>query len=97
MLAEIARGLGVDPSSDPAGEAPTLTAEQLKKLSDGGIEIGSHTVTHPALSSLGRAEAIEELTASNGTWTGGVRDGVVSPGDAAPSAAPSRATRTRAR
>jgi peptidoglycan/xylan/chitin deacetylase (PgdA/CDA1 family) len=67
MFAEIARGLGVDAGSDPADEAPTLTADEIKKLSAGGIEIGSHTVTHPALSSLGRADAVEELTASKKT------------------------------
>ncbi|HEY1269013.1 MAG TPA: polysaccharide deacetylase family protein [Candidatus Binatia bacterium] len=64
MLAEIARGLDVDAASDPADEAPTLTDEQLKKLSAGGIEIGSHTVTHPSLAGLSRADAVEELTAS---------------------------------
>ncbi len=67
MLAEIARGLGVDVTSDPADEAPILTAEQLKILSAGDIEIGSHTVTHPALSSLSCTDAAEELTASKKT------------------------------
>lgn len=67
MFAEIARGLGVDADSDPADEAPTLTADEIKKLSAGGIEIGSHTITHPSLPSLDRADAVEELTASKKT------------------------------
>jgi peptidoglycan/xylan/chitin deacetylase (PgdA/CDA1 family) len=67
MLAGIAHDLGVEADSDPAEEAPTLTTEQLKKMSDAGIEIGSHTVTHPALSSVSPTDAAEELTASKKT------------------------------
>jgi peptidoglycan/xylan/chitin deacetylase (PgdA/CDA1 family) len=67
VLAEIAHCLNVEADSDPAEEAPTLTTEQLKTMSDAGIEIGSHTVTHPALSSLSRTDAAEELTASKKT------------------------------
>src|SRR5262249_16734332 len=67
MLAEGAQNLGVEADSDPAGEAPTLTVEQIKKMSDAGVEIGSHTVTHPALSSVSRTDAAEELTASKKT------------------------------
>jgi peptidoglycan/xylan/chitin deacetylase (PgdA/CDA1 family) len=67
MLVEIAHRLRVKADSDPANEAPTLTAEQLRKMSAAGIEIGSHTVTHPALSSLSRADAAEELAASKKT------------------------------
>ena len=67
MLAEIAHNLGVEADSDPADEAPTLTVEQIKQMSAAGVEIGSHTVTHPALSSVSRTDAAEELTASKKT------------------------------
>lgn len=38
-----------------------LTSEQLRMLSDGGMEIGGHTVTHPILGKLSVSEAETEI------------------------------------
>jgi peptidoglycan/xylan/chitin deacetylase (PgdA/CDA1 family) len=64
LLAIVAKKLGVDPTSDPADDLPMLAGDQLREMADAGIEIGSHTVSHPALSALAREEAIHELTES---------------------------------
>ena len=41
-----------------------LTWDQIKILHDGGIEIGSHTRTHPALNSVSSAKLTEEVIGS---------------------------------
>ncbi|MBD2355852.1 polysaccharide deacetylase family protein [Tolypothrix sp. FACHB-123] len=41
-----------------------LTWEQVQEMLDYGIEFGSHTCTHPELSSLSREQCIEEITRS---------------------------------
>jgi peptidoglycan/xylan/chitin deacetylase (PgdA/CDA1 family) len=41
-----------------------LTADELRTLAAQGVEIGSHTVTHPDLSALGYDEALAELGTS---------------------------------
>ncbi len=67
LLADLAHRLGLKADSDPADEIPALTAGHLKSMAAAGVEIGSHTVTHSALSSLGRDDAAAELTASKKT------------------------------
>ena len=44
--------------------APLLTPEQLRELSRSGIEIGSHTITHPRLTSIDAGNVRKELTGS---------------------------------
>lgn len=44
-----------------AGKLPLLDAEGLRKLSEAGIEIGSHTVSHPQLTKLSPAQVDAEL------------------------------------
>ena len=44
--------------------SPILTAEELRTLAAAGVEIGSHTVTHPDLSALDYDEALAELATS---------------------------------
>lgn len=44
--------------------SPILTAGELRTLAAEGVEIGSHTATHPDLSALGYDDALAELAAS---------------------------------
>ena len=44
--------------------APMLTRDEVRLLHAQGVEIGSHTVTHPDLASLNRADAERELRES---------------------------------
>jgi peptidoglycan/xylan/chitin deacetylase (PgdA/CDA1 family) len=44
-----------------APRARMLTAAELRSLSDAGIEIGGHTLTHPDLTTLAFDEALREL------------------------------------
>lgn len=41
-----------------------LTADELRLLSAAGVEIGAHSVTHPDLTSLSYADALDELAGS---------------------------------
>lgn len=41
-----------------------MTAEELRTLSDKGVEIGAHTVTHPDVTGLGFEEALDEMSRS---------------------------------
>lgn len=52
--------LGEQPPWWP-GSAPTVNQSQLRRLVAAGIDIGSHTRTHPSLPALGRPEARREL------------------------------------
>lgn len=66
--AENGRPLDVPELSAEAAKAPaelaTLAWPELRDLADRGIEIGSHTVSHPHLTQLGDAELARELTES---------------------------------
>jgi peptidoglycan/xylan/chitin deacetylase (PgdA/CDA1 family) len=46
------------------GAVPMLTQADVRNLHAAGIEIGAHTVTHPDLTTLSRAQATEELRRS---------------------------------
>ena len=56
----------VDGSTRPSTlpEAPMLSWEMVKQMRRAGMEIGSHTVTHPTLSQLSADECRQELVAS---------------------------------
>jgi peptidoglycan/xylan/chitin deacetylase (PgdA/CDA1 family) len=60
---------GTDPSF--------LTVPQLRVLEQRGVEIGSHTVTHVDLPTLGDAQVMQELTASKRTLERAVRHPVL--------------------
>lgn len=61
LIGEIAERLGVSRAADrPA----MLTWAQVKKMAAAGMTIGSHTATHPVLSTLTAEETMKELTAS---------------------------------
>lgn len=48
----------------PAGEAETLTWDELRILAESGVEIGSHTCSHPRLTELSDGELRRELVES---------------------------------
>jgi peptidoglycan/xylan/chitin deacetylase (PgdA/CDA1 family) len=52
-------------ASQPAAEPDTLSADELRLLAEGGlVEIGAHTVTHPALTQLTADEQLVEMRSS---------------------------------
>ncbi|MBE0437650.1 MAG: polysaccharide deacetylase family protein [Methylomicrobium sp.] len=48
----------------PSEQTKMLSADQLREMSDAGMEIGSHTCSHPDLSQLSFKQKLEELTRS---------------------------------
>jgi peptidoglycan/xylan/chitin deacetylase (PgdA/CDA1 family) len=57
------RELAAEVERQPS-ELETMGWDELRELSDAGVEIGSHTRTHAHLTELGEAELSEELVAS---------------------------------
>ncbi len=54
-----------DTGAGPRPEYRSVTSDEVRKLAEGGlIEIGAHTVTHPALCEFSAAEQWEEITQS---------------------------------
>jgi peptidoglycan/xylan/chitin deacetylase (PgdA/CDA1 family) len=67
---------------EPGPKKPLVTAEQVRDLSEQGMEIGSHGLTHTALTTLEDTELTKELTESRAILreiTGQPVDGVVYP------------------
>jgi len=64
VLASIAAQLGFSNDENPGGRLQMLTWPEVKRLAEEGMTIGSHTVTHPVLSSLSGEEILEELASS---------------------------------
>lgn len=50
--------------TSPPSYGEYMTAEQIKEVSSYGIEIGSHTISHPNLTAVSAIKAGEELTIS---------------------------------
>lgn len=50
--------------TDFVGEEPYLTWDEIRAMSAGGMEIGSHTLAHRALPKLPPAEQLRDVTAS---------------------------------
>ncbi|WP_431065185.1 polysaccharide deacetylase family protein [Methylotuvimicrobium sp.] len=48
----------------PSEQTKMLSADQIREMSDAGMEIGSHTCSHPDLSQLSFKQQLEELTRS---------------------------------
>jgi peptidoglycan/xylan/chitin deacetylase (PgdA/CDA1 family) len=63
-LAEIARNLHFNPDTFPPTFTPMATWDHLREMSDGGMTIGSHAMTHPVLSLTARQEAQREVITS---------------------------------
>jgi peptidoglycan/xylan/chitin deacetylase (PgdA/CDA1 family) len=55
---------GLDGGGNPEGEREGLVWDQLRDLVECGWEIGSHTVSHPLLPMLPRAQVMDELARS---------------------------------
>lgn len=51
----------------PIGKTGSMTESELKEISSNGIEIGSHTVTHPDLTIISHDKAVKEITDSKNT------------------------------
>lgn len=64
ILDTIERQYGAYYQGDDLTLSRTVTWEQVREMAAAGMEIGSHTVTHPILSNLSEAEIAWELTAS---------------------------------
>jgi peptidoglycan/xylan/chitin deacetylase (PgdA/CDA1 family) len=63
-ITRIARSLGVDLPAKPPPEFGPVTWEQLLEMQSNGIDIGSHTVTHPILTKVTNERLAEELLQS---------------------------------
>jgi peptidoglycan/xylan/chitin deacetylase (PgdA/CDA1 family) len=63
-LAEIAYSLGVELPDSPPPEFDSVNWEQVREMNSAGIEIGSHTMTHPILTNVGSARVRKELAES---------------------------------
>lgn len=70
ILADVAAQLGFSAANNPGGRLAMLTWSEVRQMAEAGMTIGSHTVTHPVLSSLSGEEAIEELAASKAALEG---------------------------
>ena len=71
------------PDSDPAQYGKFLDAGQIRELKKSGIEFGSHTVSHPLLTTLPRAQQHQELETSKskiGQLIGASVDAIAYPG-----------------
>ena len=57
---------GINDWDTRAGDSrePMMSVEQIRELSDGGFQIGSHTMTHPHLTELSDEQLRAELTDS---------------------------------
>lgn len=64
LLGEIGEQLGFAANADPPNVVRMLTWSQLLEMTEAGIGVGSHTDTHPVLTSLNPEEALLELTTS---------------------------------
>jgi peptidoglycan/xylan/chitin deacetylase (PgdA/CDA1 family) len=63
-IAEIAWSLGVDLPDSPPPEFDSVNWDQVREMNSAGIEIGSHTLTHPILTNVGSARVRKELAES---------------------------------
>jgi peptidoglycan/xylan/chitin deacetylase (PgdA/CDA1 family) len=65
VLDELAELLGVSPEASQIGLRRVVGRDELRQLGEGNlVEIGAHTVSHPALSHLSAARQREEIAGS---------------------------------
>jgi peptidoglycan/xylan/chitin deacetylase (PgdA/CDA1 family) len=64
VLAELERKLEVRLPSEPPRGLDALTWDEIRELNRAGIEIGSHTVSHPVLTRVKPGELFRELVSS---------------------------------
>ena len=63
-IAEIAYSLGVELPHSPPPEFASVNWDQVREMNAAGIEIGSHTLTHPILTNVGSQRVRNELAES---------------------------------
>jgi peptidoglycan/xylan/chitin deacetylase (PgdA/CDA1 family) len=63
-IARLSESLGVEISAAPPPELSPVTWEQAREMDSMGVEIGSHTLTHPILTQVGREQLRRELVES---------------------------------
>jgi len=66
LINRVNKTLDVDPDSDPV-ENFMMSPDHIKEMATQGMTIGSHTMSHPILSSLPNEQAREELQRSRRT------------------------------
>jgi peptidoglycan/xylan/chitin deacetylase (PgdA/CDA1 family) len=64
LIEGLALMLGVDLPERPPAEYGAINWRQAREMADAGVEIGSHTLTHPILTGLGDARLREEVAQS---------------------------------
>lgn len=64
VLYAIAGAVGTERGPDGGAPEPFMSWQELQDLVDGGIAIGSHSVTHRSFGTLSDEEAIDEATRS---------------------------------
>ena len=60
-IAEIASSLGVELPNTPPAEFGSVSWDQIREMDSAGIEIGSHTLTHPILTNVGSERLHREV------------------------------------
>ncbi|HKP10872.1 MAG TPA: polysaccharide deacetylase family protein [Blastocatellia bacterium] len=63
-IARMAAAFGVEMPAAPPREYASITWEQVREMSDAGVEIGSHTATHPILPNVPVEHMRRELVES---------------------------------
>jgi len=61
---EVASALGVELPDTPPAEFGSVSWNQIREMDSAGIEIGSHTLTHPILTNVGSERLHRELAES---------------------------------
>jgi len=64
LVERLAFELGVKLPERPPAEYDAINWRQAREMADAGVEIGSHTLTHPILTGLGGARLREEVVQS---------------------------------
>jgi peptidoglycan/xylan/chitin deacetylase (PgdA/CDA1 family) len=64
LVERLAFDLGVKLPERPPAEYGAINWRQAREMADAGVEIGSHTLTHPILTGLGDARLREEVAQS---------------------------------
>ena len=63
-LLDLSRALGVALPDEPPDDFAPLSWDEVRELDAAGVEVGSHTVTHPILTRVDSPQLRHELTAS---------------------------------
>jgi peptidoglycan/xylan/chitin deacetylase (PgdA/CDA1 family) len=76
FVAQIESAMGLVPGDPLPAEYAPMTWDQVRACAAGGIEIGSHTVTHPILSLQSRDEQLLEMRESRSKLQDRIQQGV---------------------